>query len=145
MVKHNELPDPSKLSAYQDEFNEKSFWFKIKKYGKKVGAAGVYAVFLLYYTFRKPDLPLKARSTILGALGYFVMPFDFIPDITPIIGYTDDMVALTGALLLVAAYIDDATKDRARTKVKSLFGDDVLGDIQSIDEKINKAPPTEAP
>lgn len=138
MKKRTELVDPNNLAAYQDEFSEKSFWVKIKKYAKKVGAAGIYTIFLLYYTFRKPDLPLKAKSTILGALGYFIMPIDFIPDMTPIIGYTDDMVALTGALLLVAAYIDDSTKAQARARVQKLFGQDVQEEIQFVDEKVDQ-------
>lgn len=138
MKKRSELEDPNNLAAYQDEFSEESFWMKVRKYAKKVGATGIYTVFLLYYTFRKPDLPLKARSTILGALGYFIMPIDFIPDMTPIIGYTDDMVALTGALLLVAAYIDDSTKAQARAWVQKLLGQDIQDDLQFVDDKVDQ-------
>lgn len=138
MKKRSELEDPNNLATYQDEFSEESFWMKVRKYAKKIGAAGIYTVFLLYYTFRKPDLPLKARSTILGALGYFIMPIDFIPDMTPIIGYTDDMVALTGALLLVAAYIDDSTKAQARARVQKLLGQDIQDDIQFVDDKVDQ-------
>ncbi|MDQ0206904.1 YkvA family protein [Alkalicoccobacillus murimartini] len=133
-----DLQDPSHLAAYQEEYDEKSFWHKIKKYSKKVGGTGIYVVFLLYYTFRKPDLPLKVRTTILGALGYFVMPIDIIPDLTPFIGYTDDMVALMGALMMVAAYIDDQSKEMARAKVEQLFGESMLEDLKPIDTKLAK-------
>ena len=40
-------------------------------------------------TYRK--LPAIALAKIAAVLIYFISPFDFIPDVLPIIGFTDDL------------------------------------------------------
>jgi uncharacterized membrane protein YkvA (DUF1232 family) len=45
----------------------------------------------LYYAAQQPNTPLWAKTAIYGALGYFISPIDAIPDITPVIGYADDL------------------------------------------------------
>ena len=51
---------------------------------------------------------------LVGALAYFVMPFDFIPDMLPVIGYTDDAAVLAGAIKLVSSNITDHHRAAAR-------------------------------
>ena len=77
---------------------------------------------LLYYTLQKDNVPLKAKAVIIGALGYFIAPFDLIPDFLPIIGYTDDFGALMMALATVSMYIDSEVKSKARTQLECWFG-----------------------
>lgn len=116
-------------------FSDEKFWEKVKKYGKKAGSSIVYAVLLLYFTLQKPDVPVAAKATIIGALGYFIFPLDLIPDLTPGLGYTDDLGALGVALFQVAIYIDQDVKDKAKEKLRDWFGDDV--DTSDIDSKID--------
>lgn len=123
---------------YSKHYSEDSFWKKLLKYGKKAGVSVVYATLILYYTLQKPDLPMKTKSIILGALGYFIFPIDLIPDITPVVGYGDDVSVIIGALMVVAMHIDDETKDKARNKVKDLFGEEAISEVHDIDEKLNK-------
>ncbi|MGX6444013.1 YkvA family protein [Neobacillus sp. K501] len=115
-------------------YSDEKFWDKLKKFAKKAGASVVYAVLLLYFTLQKPQVPAKAKAIIIGALGYFILPFDLIPDIAVGLGYTDDLGALGVALLQVAMYIDDDIKQKAKEKLKDWFGDTV--DISDIDGKI---------
>ncbi len=91
---------------------------------------------LLYYTLQKPNVPKKVKATIIGALGYFILPLDLIPDFLVGIGYTDDLGALGLALFQVAMYIDDDIKSKARLKLTEWFGNKV--DTTEIDKKINK-------
>lgn len=82
----------------------------------------------------KPDVPKKAKMVIIGALGYFILPTDFIPDFAVGIGFTDDFGALGLALIQVAMYIDDDVKAQARAKLQDWFGEDV--DTSEVDGKL---------
>ncbi|AYA76037.1 hypothetical protein DOE78_11640 [Bacillus sp. Y1] len=116
-------------------FSDEKFWEKLKKFAKKAGSSVVYAVLLLYFTLQKPEVPVKAKTIIIGALGYFILPFDLIPDLAVGVGYTDDLGALGVALFQVAMYIDEDIKNKAKDKLKEWFGDHV--DTSDIDGKID--------
>jgi uncharacterized membrane protein YkvA (DUF1232 family) len=116
-------------------FSEDKFWGKLKKYAQKAGSSVVYAVLLLYYTLQKPEVPAKAKATIIGALGYFILPLDLIPDVMIGVGYTDDLGALGVALFQVAIYMDNDIKKKAKEKLIEWFGEGV--DTSDIDSKIN--------
>lgn len=122
------------MEAASKHFSDDKFWGKLKKFAKKAGASVVYAVLLLYYTLQKPEVPMKTKSIIIGALGYFILPLDLIPDVFVGLGYTDDLGALGIALFQVAMYIDEDIKNQAKEKLKYWFGDNV--DTSDIDAKI---------
>lgn len=117
-------------------FSDDKFWDKLKKIAKKAGSSVVYAVLLLYYTLQKPEVPKKTKAVIIGALGYFILPVDLMPDMLIGVGFTDDLGALGIALFQVAMYIDDDIKNKARTKLADWFGHTV--DTSDVDEKIGK-------
>ncbi len=106
---------------YKKEYNEKSFFDKLKKVLKVVGVKGVYMLLLLYNTLQRKDIPPKEKSIISGALGYFILPLDALPDITPIVGYSDDIFALGMAILKVMPYIDDEMKEKSREQIIKWF------------------------
>ncbi len=122
------------MEAAGKHYSDEKFWGKLKKFAKKAGSSVVYAVLLLYFTLQKPEVPAKAKAIIIGALGYFILPFDLIPDLAVGVGYTDDLGALGIALLQVAIYIDDDVKTKAKNQLKTWFGDHV--DTSDIDGKI---------
>ena len=126
----------NQMQRSEKHYSDDKFWDKLKKFGKKAGASVVYAVLLLYYTLQKPEVPKKAKAVIIGALGYFILPVDLLPDMMLGIGFTDDLGALGVALFQVAMYIDDEIKDKAKTKLADWFGQDV--DTADIDEKIGR-------
>ncbi|TDL80854.1 YkvA family protein [Peribacillus frigoritolerans] len=122
------------LQEAEKHYSETKFWDKLKKFGKKAGSSVVYAVLLLYFTLQKPEVPKKTKAIIIGALGYFILPLDLIPDLAAGVGYTDDLGALGLALLQVAMYIDDDIKIQAKEKLTEWFGKSV--DTSVIDAKI---------
>ena len=75
-----------------------------------------------YYCALDSKTPLRVRATLLGALAYFVMPVDVIPDFIVGTGFADDATVLLGALSLVRAHITSAHRAAA---------DEVLSDEQS--------------
>ncbi|UQZ85120.1 hypothetical protein SK3146_04403 [Paenibacillus konkukensis] len=126
-------------TKYIKQYSDDSFWLKMKKFAKKAGGKAVYAALLLFYALQSPKVPMKAKAVIMGALGYFISPLDAIPDITPGIGFGDDLGVLVGALLTIAMYIDADIKAKARSKVTAWFGPDAEGDLTAIDARLGKA------
>ena len=58
--------------------------------------------------------PLPVRATLFGALAYFVMPFDAIPDFILGLGYTDDAAILIAAFTAARTHISEAHREKAR-------------------------------
>ncbi|WP_241657924.1 YkvA family protein [Anaerobacillus alkaliphilus] len=124
------------MNQHEKHFSEESFWTKVQKFSKKAGTSVVYAVLLLYYTLQKPDVPLKVKAIITGALGYFILPLDIIPDIAAGVGYADDLTVVIFALVQVALFVDDEIKKQAKQKLRDLFGENV--DTTEVDNKLFK-------
>lgn len=104
------------------EFSEEGFWTKLKDYVLVAGREVVEKALFLFYAAQRQDTPVWAKTVIFGALAYFVSLLDAIPDFTPVVGYSDDLGAIVVALGLVAAYINDEVKEKARKKMSDWFG-----------------------
>lgn len=106
-----------------EQFTDSGFWNKIKLFSRQAGREVIERALWLYYAAQKPNTPKWAKSVIFGALAYFISPLDAIPDITPLVGFTDDLGALAAALTMVTLYIDDEVKSLAADKLALWFGD----------------------
>lgn len=104
------------LVKYEKNYSEDGLWKKIGNVAKKAGLKTVYMVLLLYYVLMSDSTPKKYKAMIIGALGYFILPLDAIPDFVPAVGYTDDMAALAGAILAVAKCISPEIEAQAKAK-----------------------------
>jgi len=119
----NKVPQGEEIVKYARLFDEKEFWDKMKRFGRKAGIKVVYAALLLYYVLKSPATSAKDRAKILGALGYFILPIDVIPDFIPIAGFTDDLAALTWGVYCVIKGITPEVKANAAAKLHEWFGD----------------------
>lgn len=124
------------INQHEEHFSEEKFWTKVQNFSKRAGTSVIYVVLLLYFTLQKPDVPLKVKATIVGALGYFILPLDIIPDLAAGVGYVDDLSVVIFALVQVALYVDDEIKMHAKNKLKDLFGENV--DTTEIDSKLGR-------
>ena len=106
---------------YSEKYSEDNFWNKIKKFAKKAGKTVIEKALTLYYVARDSDTPMWAKTTIYGALGYFISPVDVIPDIIPVTGYSDDLGVLAAAIATVAVYIKDEHVEKAKDTLKRWF------------------------
>ncbi|MBK9467584.1 MAG: DUF1232 domain-containing protein [Gammaproteobacteria bacterium] len=95
---------------------------KLARHALAAGREVVEKALWLYYASRRPDVPRWAKLTIYAALAYFILPLDMIPDFTPLAGYSDDLGALSAALLTLAHYIDDEVKEKTRRRLQQWFG-----------------------
>ncbi|VAW15936.1 hypothetical protein MNBD_BACTEROID01-986 [hydrothermal vent metagenome] len=121
---------------YSKYYSEESLWEKIRRYSKKAGAKVVYVVLLLYYIMVSKDVSLKTKALIAAALGYFIFPMDAIPDLSPLIGFSDDLGVLLFALSQVSGNITPEIKSQARKKMNEWFGPDIGGELKDIEGKI---------
>lgn len=104
-----------------EKFEEKNLWDKITKFALDAGREVVEKSLWLYFASQSPGTPIWAKAIIYSALAYFILPMDAIPDITPIVGYSDDLGALAAAVSAVALYIDADVKEKAKKKMADWF------------------------
>lgn len=126
------------MQKYQDHYSETSFQNKLSKLYKQAEVKVVYAATLAYYAFQSDETPLKAKIQIVGSLGYFIFPFDFIPDVLPAIGYGDDVAALFLALAAVIEVISPTVKALARAKTQAICPQVTEHDFAQVEAEINE-------
>src|SRR3546814_9715069 len=94
-----------KKSSYETSYSPNRFWKKLGPRARSLGRGTLEKALYLYYAVQNEHTPKWAKRVIYGALGYFIFPLDAIPDLAPLIGYTDDLSVMTAALATVAFYI----------------------------------------
>jgi uncharacterized membrane protein YkvA (DUF1232 family) len=104
--------------ARDEQRVRRDFWSK----AKRVAARLPFAEDLLaaYYCAFDYNTPFHVKAALVGALAYFVLPFDFIPDFLPLIGYADDAAVLMTALRLVAGHLRPEHREAARRALARL-------------------------
>lgn len=108
-------------NEYLESWSEQGFWEKLGRFAKTAGKEVVEKALLLYYAGQEEKAPAWAKATIVGALGYFIAPVDAIVDLTPAIGYADDLGVLALAIAAVAAYINDDVRKKTADKMQAWF------------------------
>ena len=119
---NKEIKD-EEIVKYSGHYEENAFWAKLQKFARKAGIKVTYAALLLYYVLKSPETSGKDRAKIIGALGYFILPIDLIPDFIPIAGYTDDLAALVWGVYCVIKSITPDVKAQAASKLHEWFGE----------------------
>ena len=117
------------LQKYEQHYNESSFLDKVTKYGKLIGINALYKAVQLWFVMQKPDVPATTKAVIVGALGYLIAPLDFLPDLMPVLGYTDDFVAITFALIKVQGYIDEEVERKSKHLLAKIFGEEAVSKL----------------
>ena len=112
---------PMKIENFKVEYSEEGLKEKLSKIARKAGIKVVYAVLVAYYAVQSDAMSLKDKARLYGALGYFILPVDLIPDAILGMGYSDDLAALVYVLHTVSSNITPEVKQRAREKLCSWF------------------------
>jgi uncharacterized membrane protein YkvA (DUF1232 family) len=108
--------EPADRLAKDRESVRRRFWIKLKR----VVATLPFAEDLLaaYYCAFDKQTPRHVQAALLGAIAYFILPFDFIPDMLPVLGFTDDAAVLATAIRMVASHITPEHREAARAALK---------------------------
>jgi len=108
---------------------------------RTAGTKTVYSALLLYYAYEREETPRWAKRTVLGVLGYLLMPLDAIPDLTPVLGYTDDVTMLAAGLAAIAVYVNKDVKDSARAKLQQWLPEINDRELTEVDDHLDQDHP----
>ncbi|RJX30407.1 MAG: DUF1232 domain-containing protein [Desulfurivibrio sp.] len=109
--------------GFENAYSDQGFWGKVITYARTAGKEVIEKALWLYFAAQNPATPAWAKSVIYGALGYFIFPLDAIADITPVVGYADDLGVLAAAVATVVLFINREVKEKAASKMRDWFGD----------------------
>jgi uncharacterized membrane protein YkvA (DUF1232 family) len=118
--------DPSRaLAPSVQRVNEmrvrRGFWPKIRRTASRIPFAG--QALSVWFAARDPETPIAAKGIMMGALAYFVLPIDAIPDIFAGIGFTDDAAVIAALVATLGANIRKRHKDQAAAALERLRQD----------------------
>ena len=99
-------------SGRDEERVRRAFWHKAKRFAGRLPFAE--DLLAAYYCALDHATPLQVKAALVGALAYFVLPFDAVPDMLPLIGFTDDAAVLVTALRIVSAHMRPEHREAAR-------------------------------
>ncbi len=114
-------PGPAEQLAKDHARVRREFWAKIKKVAAKLPFAE--DLLAAYYCAFDRQTPRHVQAALIGALAYFILPFDFIPDVMPVLGFTDDAAVLATTIRLVASHILPDHRAAAKDALARLRGE----------------------
>ena len=104
-------PDADRF-ARDEETVRRGFWKKARRVAAKLPFAE--DLLAAYYCAFDRETPMQVKAALVGALAYFVLPFDFVPDVLPVLGFADDAAVLATALRMVAGHMRPEHREAAR-------------------------------
>lgn len=125
------------------KFSEIKLFKKIGQVAKNAGIIVIYPALVLYYLFKDKNVPSSSKTIIIAALAYFIFPMDSIPDITPIIGYSDDLGVLYVTISQLIKYISPDILQKVKDRIVEWFGEVEEIDIQEKDLLLKMAEKSE--
>jgi uncharacterized membrane protein YkvA (DUF1232 family) len=109
------------LGSYSKHYDKNIAYRLLKKLRKMTrgkpaliaGATGAIVSVLgkLLSVLDNPATPAPQKALVIGMIGYIILPLDLIPDIIPVLGYTDDLASAAGVLKIVSMYSDFSMED----------------------------------
>lgn len=125
-VTPDEVLDPSRalvpsIQRVNEVRVQKGFWPKIRRTASRIPFAR--ELVSVYYSARDPETPTAAKGIMVGALAYFVLPVDAIPDIFAGIGFTDDAAVIAALIATLGANIKGRHREQAEAALERLRED----------------------
>ena len=106
--------------AEDEQTLKRRFWQKLRALAARLPFAE--DLIAAHYCAFDRQTPMHVKAALIGAIAYFVLPADVVPDVLPVIGYTDDAAMLAGAIKLVASHITPDHREAARQKLARMRG-----------------------
>lgn len=122
-----------KIANYSKFFSEIDLFEKLKLFASKIGIHLLYSVFILYVLLSDKKIPPKIRMTVIAALGYLIVPSDMIPDILPVLGFSDDAAFIAYAVSQASEYITPEILDKSFNRLAQLVGNEKAALVRKED------------
>ena len=100
---------------------ERGFWDKVRHYARRIPFLD--EAVAAYYCALDRGTPMHVKAVLFGALAYLVLPFDVVPDIFALIGFTDDAAVIYAAVRTVRPHIKDQHRAAARAALDRLLSE----------------------
>ena len=125
MVEMEAAAEATKLAA-DEAVVRRGFWSKVHRVIGRVPF--LESALAAYFCATDPRTPPHVKAVLMGAVAYFVVPVDMIPDFIAGLGFIDDGVVLTLAVRSVQRHITPVHRERARDRLRALRDDDATDD-----------------
>ena len=102
------------LEKYRGDYSAARFWGKLSALPQDAGQALVEKAITLFVILSDAKTPLWVRLLIIGVLGYFICPLDLVPDAIPVLGYVDDLAAMTLLAMELNRFLTPAMSERVQ-------------------------------
>jgi uncharacterized membrane protein YkvA (DUF1232 family) len=112
---------PSDVPSDSDYY-ERRFWAVVRRHAYNWGRTLLVQILTLYYCMVDPATPRKSKLIIAGALAYTVLPADLVPDLLPMVGWSDDAAMIAWAGYEVVSSVTAAHRERAAARAAALLG-----------------------
>lgn len=99
---------------------EDGLWAKIRRAATRIPFAEEAAA--AYYCATDRRTPIQVKAILMGALAYFVIPADAIPDFLTGLGFSDDATVFYIAWQTVSKHVSEEHRDKARAMLTRLRG-----------------------
>ena len=106
---------------YERHYSDDKLWQKLKKFAGKWGEKLLYPAMMLYCMMKSPNVSLRDKAIIVGALGYLILPFDAVPDFIPMLGIVDDISAIMLTLKTLDKHLTPEIRNEAREQTDKLL------------------------
>lgn len=113
----NDGVDPDKFERDRQKI-EQGFWPKLRRIAGRIPFLD--ELLAAYYCAVDPATPMRAKAILMGALAYFVMPLDAVPDFLAFFGFADDAAVVYAAIKTVATNITPTHREKARAALDKL-------------------------
>lgn len=88
------------------------FWPKLRAVARRIPFAEDATA--AYYCAIDAETPVYVKAVLMGALAYFIVPTDMIPDVIAGLGFTDDATVLLTALTTVRGHVTAEHREKAK-------------------------------
>lgn len=129
-------------SDFEQYFSESKLTDKVASVAKKAGATAIYPAMLLFELLKSDDVPVEKKTLIVGSLGYFILPVDFLPDAVLGMGFTDDIAVMTMGLRASLDYLTSDLSSSVKAQLHTWLGDFDENSLDAVDEMIKRTDKT---
>jgi len=110
-------PPVEDVAGYAEHYSEEAFWQKLQGLPRSAVGTVLEKALLCRELLLDGDTPLWVRGTLLGALGYLILPIDLVPDFIPGAGLVDDLALLLMILANLDIPVTEEIRRRARQRL----------------------------